>query len=249
MGNRQKMVFGNWKMNLNKKEVEILCKELNDGLAIADVKVGVFPSFPYVSQVAENANHFSVGVQNFYPQETGAFTGEVSITQVKDVGAELALIGHSERRSIFNETHAFLKKKVDAALGAGITPVFCCGEPFEVRNANEERSYVLKQLEESLFHLDKKSIQKCVIAYEPVWAIGTGLTATTEQAEDMHSAIRSWIAQQYDQECADSISILYGGSCNASNAKELFSCPNVDGGLIGGASLKSDSFLAIIQSF
>jgi triosephosphate isomerase len=249
MGNRQKMVFGNWKMNLNKKEADILSKELNEGLKTSDVKVAVFPSFPYVGQVSENASRYSVGVQNFYPQENGAFTGEVSVIQVKDIGAELALIGHSERRSIFNETHSFLKKKVDAALGAGITPVFCCGEPFEVRNAGEERAYVLKQLEESLFHLDKRAIQKCVIAYEPVWAIGTGLTASTEQAEDMHRAIRSWIAKQYDQECADSISILYGGSCNASNAKELFSCPNVDGGLIGGASLKSDSFLTIIHSF
>ena len=249
MGNRQKKVFGNWKMNLKKKEAEILCKDLTEGLNASDVEVAVFPSFPYIGQVTEIANRFLVGVQNFYPQETGAFTGEVSITQVKDVGAQLALIGHSERRSLFNETHSFLKKKVDAALIAGIAPVFCCGEPLEVRNEGKEMAYVLEQLEESLFHLDKTAIQKCVIAYEPVWAIGTGITATAEQAEDMHRSIRSWIVNHYDQECADSISIIYGGSCNASNAKELFSCPNIDGGLIGGASLKSDSFLAIIHSF
>ncbi len=249
MISRQKMVFGNWKMNLNKNEAEILSKEINEGINASDVKVVVFPSFPYYDHVATIAQRFSVGVQNFYPTENGAFTGEVSVNQVKNLGAEFALVGHSERRSIFNETHSFLKKKVDAAINFGITPVFCCGEPFDIRNASEEYTYVLKQLEESLFHLDNKTIQQCIIAYEPVWAIGTGLTATIDQAEEMHSTIRKWIAEHYNQECADTISILYGGSCNAANAKELFSCPNVDGGLIGGASLKSDSFLSIIHSF
>lgn len=249
MALRKKRVFGNWKMNLTAQEV----KQLSEGLKVIvpsnGLEVGVFPVFPYLSLVKDILPQIRVGAQNFYPQENGAYTGEVSVLQIKDVGATMALIGHSERRTLFQEDHAFLKKKVDFALNAGIKPVFCCGEPFEVRNNGSELPYVKKQLEESLFHLTKPNIMKCVIAYEPVWAIGTGLTATSDQAEDMHRSIRGWIAEKYDSETAESISILYGGSCNASNAKELFACPNVDGGLIGGASLKADAFLAIVNSF
>lgn len=245
---RKKRIYGNWKMNLTMVEVSELVQGLLSVQIPSNVEIGVFPVTPYISFVKSQLNLFSVGAQNFYPLENGAFTGEISVLQIKDIGSEMVLIGHSERRSIFGEDPGFLKKKVDTALNARIVPVFCCGEPFEVRNQNEEQAFVRKQLDESLFHLSENEIRKCVIAYEPVWAIGTGLTATTEQAEEMHRAIRSWISERYSESTAASISIIYGGSCNASNAKELFACPNVDGGLIGGASLKAESFRAIIDS-
>ena len=210
----------------------------------------VFPPSLFVSQLIQKGNtKIEIGVQNFYPKDKGAFTGEVSVAQVKDLGLTQVLVGHSERRAYFNETSTFLKEKVDAALAYNLGVVFCCGEPLEIREANTELMYVKTQLEESLFHLGETEIQKCVIAYEPVWAIGTGKTATIEQAEDMHKEIRNWLAQRYSNEVAESISILYGGSCNAANAKELFSCPNVDGGLIGGAALDSSAFLQIANSF
>jgi len=159
------------------------------------------------------------------------------------------LVGHSERRAIFHENESFLKDKVDAALANDVTPVFCCGEPLEIRDANRELNYVKQQLLDSLFHLSENDMAKCIVAYEPVWAIGTGKTATIEQAEAMHKAIRSWIAERYSKELSENISILYGGSCNASNAKELFACENVDGGLIGGAALQLETFITIAQSF
>ena len=165
------------------------------------------------------------------------------------MGVKQVLIGHSERRAYFNETNSFIREKVDAAIQFDLGIVFCCGEPLEIREKGQERSFVKNQLEESLFHLDKEQIKKCIIAYEPVWAIGTGMTATIVQAEEMHAAIRSWIVNQYNIEIANSISILYGGSCNAANAKELFECPNVDGGLIGGAALDATSFLQIVNAF
>jgi triosephosphate isomerase len=248
MSKRKKCVFGNWKMNLTNPEVRQLSEELSKLHVNEEIEVGVFPVYPYISLVKELLPNVRVGAQNFYPLEQGAFTGEVSVLQIKDAGADMVLIGHSERRTLFHEDHAFLRKKVDASLAAGIMPVFCCGEPFEIRQAATEKEHVRKQLEESLFHVNRKEITKCVIAYEPVWAIGTGLTATSDQAEDMHCSIRSWLSEKYGAETADGISILYGGSCNASNAAELFACPNVDGGLIGGASLKSDSFMAIIDA-
>jgi triosephosphate isomerase len=249
MAQRKKRVFGNWKMNLSAEEVRQLLEGLKELVVSESLEVGVFPTFPYIQLASELLPQLLVGAQNFYPQENGAFTGEVSVIQIKDVGASMVLIGHSERRTLFYEDHAFLRKKVDSALNAGVTPVFCCGEPFDIRNTGSELLFVKQQLEDSLFHLTKQNIMKCVIAYEPVWAIGTGLTATSDQAEEMHNSIRSWIAHKYDSETAESISILYGGSCNASNAKELFACPNVDGGLIGGAALKADTFLAIVNSF
>ncbi|MFT5778976.1 MAG: triosephosphate isomerase, partial [Crocinitomicaceae bacterium] len=171
------------------------------------------------------------------------------IAQVKSVGGSIGLIGHSERRAIFGEDHTLLKDKVDAAMTNEFDFVFCCGEPLEVREAGLESAYVRRQLYDSLFHLNSKEMKGRVIAYEPVWAIGTGKTATTEQAESMHAEIRELLAQRYDHETAQSVSILYGGSCKPENAKELFACPNVDGGLIGGAALKSESFCAIINSF
>ena len=248
---RKKLVAGNWKMNLMNQEAILLfntiCSKL-DKDSIANVIV--FPPSLFVHQLANSGDgEIAVGVQNFYPKDKGAFTGEISVSQVKDSGASSVLIGHSERRAYFNETHQFLKEKVDSAIDYELEVIFCCGEPLEIRENNSEMSYVKKQLEESLFHLDGDTIKKCVIAYEPVWAIGTGKTATIAQAEEMHAAIRFWLTEKYNSEIAQSISILYGGSCNSSNAKELFSCPNVDGGLIGGAALDAESFLQIINSF
>lgn len=246
---RKKIVAGNWKMNLNTTEALALFDELAQ-FPQSDVNVLIFPPAIYLLPFKQRkSGHVKLGIQNFYPAESGAFTGEISIAQAKDCGAEYALIGHSERRAILGESHEFLKHKVDACIAHELIPVFCCGEPMEIREAQKHSDYVKNQLEESFFHLSAENIVKCVVAYEPVWAIGTGLTASTEQAEEMHKEIRSWFSDKYGQEIAQEISILYGGSCNASNAKELFNCANVDGGLIGGASLKSTSFKEIIDSF
>lgn len=249
---RKKIVAGNWKMNLTMEEGKALLEALESAEVVSrsanDVSICIFPGFLSLAQLASKATHVKVGAQDVYPAADGAYTGEVSVTQLKDCGATHVLIGHSERRAYFGEHSAFLKQKVDASLEHQITPVFCCGEPLSIREANEESGFVKQQLIDGLFHLSSDELKRCIIAYEPVWAIGTGLTATSEQAESMHADIRGWIAEHYGAETAEAISILYGGSCNASNAAELFSCPNVDGGLIGGASLKADSFLAILNA-
>ncbi len=248
---RKKIVAGNWKMNLMRDEANQLFGQVSEKLiGLQTPEVMVFPPSIFIAELSTQSNSsIEIGIQNFYPKDKGAFTGEISISQVKDIGATQVLIGHSERRAYFNETELFLKEKVNSAIENQVGIVFCCGEPLEIREANQEMIYVKKQLEDSLFHLSSKDLKKCVIAYEPVWAIGTGKTATTDQAEDMHRSIRSWIALKYDKEVADSISILYGGSCNASNAKELFACQNIDGGLIGGAALDAEAFVQIIHSF
>jgi triosephosphate isomerase len=250
---RKKTVAGNWKMNLGKEqaiklfgEIELRSEDVKD-----EVNLMVFPPFVYLDVLLTARNTDSrirIGAQNFYPADSGAFTGEVSIAQLKELGVDAVLIGHSERREHFGETNEFLKRKVDAALSAGLTPVFCCGEPLAVRKAGKQDDYVQQQLEESLFHLHVTQFEKVIIAYEPIWAIGTGMTATAEQAEEMHSFIRSLVQLKYRQDAAHAVTILYGGSCNASNAKELFAMPNVDGGLIGGASLKAEDFLAIART-
>lgn len=245
----QKIVAGNWKMNLNLNEAKALVQNVNNQNKREDVTVMMFPPALYVADVAALSRDIKIGTQNFYFEEKGAFTGEVSIDQIRSVGGEIALIGHSERRALFGESDALLKQKVDAATNAGFNFIFCCGEPLEIREAGNQESYVKAQLEAAVFHLSKESFQNIVIAYEPVWAIGTGKTASSDQAEEMHAAIRSWIVEKYDTHIAEKVPILYGGSCNENNAKELFSCPNVDGGLIGGASLKADAFCAIIDSF
>jgi triosephosphate isomerase len=247
---RKKIVAGNWKMNLLPEEAEHLFNSLlvkKDWPE--DNEIIVFPPVIYINQFSEFKDQtIKLGVQNFFPRENGAYTGEVSISQVKACGAKYALIGHSERRAFFGEHEAFLKEKVDAAMNHDILPVFCCGEPLEIRENNNEKEFVKNQLVESLFHLDAQQILKVIIAYEPVWAIGTGKTASVEQAEDMHRSIRDWLVEKYSMETANEISILYGGSCSPENAKELFACPNVDGGLIGGASLKVESFTKIIEA-
>ena len=247
---RKKIVAGNWKMNLQLDQALELVKTISHAsTGIANVDLMIFPPALFLLEIVKIKNQLKVGVQNFYPKENGAFTGELSITQIKNCGASQTLIGHSERREIFHESEELIKQKVDAAILHNVQVIFCCGEPLHIRESNTQSSYVKQQLIDSLFHLSDEEFLKCVVAYEPVWAIGTGKTATIEQAEEMHSAIRSWIAEYYSQEIADSIPILYGGSCNGSNAKELFACPNVDGGLIGGAALQAESFITIARSF
>lgn len=247
MNTRKKIVAGNWKMNLSSAEARALIEGVNKLVSAEHVEVAVFPTMLYIESCLQMADdQLVVGAQNGYPVASGAFTGEVSMQQLASSGARAVLVGHSERRMLFQEDHAFLKEKVDAALANGLTPFFCCGEPLEVREVGGHQAMVKEQLEESLFHLSVEEIVKTVIAYEPVWAIGTGLTASTEQAEEMHAAIRSWLAARYSQEIAEQISILYGGSCNPGNAKALFACPNVDGGLIGGASLKIADFSVLV---
>ena len=247
---RKKIVAGNWKMNLEFQEAAELLEKLGDQKNdFGDVEVVVFPSTLYLSNFAFVLDErFKLGAQNVHSSNSGAFTGEISATQLHSIGVEAALIGHSERRLHFEESHEFLKQKVDNTLEAGLTVFFCCGEPLEVRESGQEKTFVKKQLEDSLFHLADERIEKVVIAYEPVWAIGTGRTATIDQAEEMHAAIRSWLSERYSENLAEKISIIYGGSCNQNNAKELFACPNVDGGLIGGASLIAESFIEIIKA-
>lgn len=246
----QKIVAGNWKMNLTLHEGVKLVNSIESIIDDTDVRVMVFTPSIYAHPISQlNKMNTEVGVQNFNQNQSGAFTGEIAISQVKSIGVNLGLIGHSERRMYYNEDHEVLKAKVDAAINNEFEFIFCCGEPLDVREANNEFDYVKKQLNDSLFHLTENQIKGKIIAYEPVWAIGTGKTASSAQAEEMHLAIRSWLRERYNEEIANSVSILYGGSCNPQNAEELFACPNVDGGLIGGASLKAEDFCSIINAY
>lgn len=246
----QKIVAGNWKMNLTLHEGVKLVNSIENIIDDTDVRIMVFTPSIYAHPISQlNKMNTEVGVQNFNQNQSGAFTGEIAISQVKSIGVNIGLIGHSERRMYYNEDHEILKAKVDAAINNDFEFIFCCGEPLEIREANNEFDYVKKQLNESLFHLTENQIKGKIIAYEPVWAIGTGKTATSEQAEEMHLAIRNWLTERYSEDIASSVSILYGGSCNPQNAEELFACPNVDGGLIGGASLKAEDFCSIINAY
>ncbi len=199
------------------------------------------------SEVDEVPGYF-IAAQNCYQKKSGAYTGEVSTEMLQSTGIGYCLVGHSERREYFGESNQLLAEKLDRCLESNIVPVFCCGEPLPVREAGTQNDYVEKQLRESLFHLGPDIISTIIIAYEPIWAIGTGKTASTEQAQEMHAHLRAVLAKQYGDEVAQSVSILYGGSVKAANAKELFSCPDVDGGLVGGASLIAAEFLAIIRA-
>lgn len=249
---RKKIIAGNWKMNLTKNEALHLYGEVEvsvDNLAHAEVVVFAPHVFLDALNVAKNAEGLlSVGAQNFYPADAGAFTGEISVSHLKDLGVSTVLIGHSERRSLFNESAELLKQKVDVALQNGFTLFFCCGEPEEIRESGKHFDYVAQQLQDSLLHVDGAKFNQIVIAYEPVWAIGTGKTASNEQANEMHQHIRTLLRNQYGDEVADQTRILYGGSCNPTNAAGLFAMPDIDGGLIGGASLKAADFLSIIQA-
>ena len=249
---RKKIVAGNWKMNKSLAEATSLVAELIT-LTNAEVKnnaeIVLCPPFPYLLKVKEQLGNskITVGAQNCSEHESGAYTGETSAAMLKSMQIPYVIIGHSERRQYFEENGALLAKKVDRALAQGLTPIFCNGEPLEIREKGTHEALVKQQTEESLFHLSADAIKKVVIAYEPVWAIGTGKTATSQQAQDMHAVIRGHIASKYGKDIAESISILYGGSVKPDNAKELFGCKDVDGGLVGGASLKARDFIDIIK--
>lgn len=245
---RKKIVAANWKMNLLEDAALQLAHDFQQLAKSSAIELYIFPPMLYLSNCIKQVDQIHFGAQNGYPSDFGAFTGEVSMLQIKQAGATAVLIGHSERRAYFGETNELLKAKIDTALSNELTPFFCCGEALAIREQGTHLAFVKSQLVDSLFHLSPTEFQKVVIAYEPVWAIGTGLTASTEQAEEMHAAIRSWIEAHYSPEIAANCSILYGGSCNPKNAKELFACPNVDGGLIGGAALNSADFSILIAT-
>ena len=251
---RQKIVAGNWKMNKNFDEANALASEVMNMVkdeVSGDVRIVFCVPFPYLVPIktllGKNAR-IAVGAQNCSEHDAGAYTGEVSASMLKSMDIPFVILGHSERRQYFGENGKLLARKVDAALKQDLTPIFCCGEPLEVREKNEHEKLVKQQVEEALFHLDGPALEKIVVAYEPVWAIGTGKTASAQQAQEMHAVIRKHLAAKYGKGIADDISILYGGSVNAGNAKELFACPDVDGGLVGGASLKSREFTEIIKA-
>lgn len=251
---RKKIVAGNWKMNLDYSQAKNLLHDLiqNKDKFNADTEVVICPSSPYLGVFAELvAAHdwIKLGSQNAYFVDSGAFTGEVSPVQLKSLNIKYCLVGHSERRDNFNEDYSLLAKKVKALINHHITPIFCCGEQLQVRNSNVYREFVMKQLEDSLFSLSAQDIAKCVIAYEPIWAIGTGQTASSEQAQEIHGLIRARLESNFGDKIANQVPILYGGSCKPDNAKELFSQKDIDGGLIGGASLVGKDFCAISNSF
>lgn len=250
---RKQIAAANWKMNLTYQEAERLLDDVLDAkISLSQNQVTVFAvPFPYLimanSEVAGQANYF-IAAQNCSDKKSGAYTGEVSSEMLESIGIKYCVIGHSERREYFTESNQTLANKVNICLQYGITPIFCCGEPLSVREKEEQNGFVQVQLEESLFHLSSEQIQKIVIAYEPIWAIGTGKTATTAQAQEMHKHLRTVLANKYGNAVADNISILYGGSVKANNAAELFANPDVDGGLVGGASLVANDFIQIIQA-
>lgn len=250
----KKIVAGNWKMNKTFEEADELLDELMTRLEETDIRntqVIVCPPFPYLEMSSDYANdsYFMVGAQDVSTEEMGAFTGEISAKMLKSMEIEYCIVGHSERRQYHHETNAQIAKKVNQLLNNGIKPIVCCGEVLEERESNKQFDVVATQIKEGLFHLTPEQFKNIIIAYEPVWAIGTGKTATPDQAQEMHAHIRSIIAEQYGKEIANDCSILYGGSCKPNNAKELFANPDVDGGLIGGACLKAEDFVNIITAF
>jgi triosephosphate isomerase len=248
---RQKIVAGNWKMNKSlqegialAQEVESLAAGVNNG-----AKVILCTPFIHLTEVKKVIKNALLGAQNCASEVSGAYTGEVSASMIKSTGAEYVIIGHSERRAYYHEDDAILYKKVQLALANGLTPIFCIGELLSEREANKHFDVVKSQLEKGLFSLSEADFKKIVLAYEPVWAIGTGKTASSAQAQEIHKFIRDTVAAKYGKAVADGVSILYGGSCKASNAKELFENPDVDGGLIGGAALVATEFLGIVTAF
>ena len=251
---RKKIVAGNWKCNTNLQEGIKLAKSIDKlvaEIATDDVVVILGVPFTHLTQVVNsvNTNRIGVAAQNCAAEANGAFTGEVSAEMVKSTGATYVILGHSERREYFSENSEILNKKLALALENELTPIYCCGEPLEVREGNVQNQYVKKQLEETIFRLPESDFKKLVIAYEPIWAIGTGKTATADQAQEMHEFIRSIISEKFGNEVAEATSILYGGSAKPANANELFANKDVDGGLIGGASLKAEDFLGIVNGY
>ncbi len=250
---RKKIVAGNWKMNLDR---EASLNLMNGILKLinVDVQVEVIISPPFtflyeLSELVRDRNNIFLSSQNINSNHSGSYTGEVSSAMVRSLGVEYTIIGHSERRKYFNENNLVIKEKVDISIKNSLNVIFCCGEEIMHRKKGIHFDWIKKQIEDSLFHLTDTEIRDLIIAYEPIWAIGTGETASPVQAEEMHKFIRSLINSKYGKEISESISILYGGSCNPDNARDLFSMKNIDGGLIGGASLDSNSFVKIIESF
>jgi triosephosphate isomerase (TIM) len=251
---RKHIVAGNWKLNKNISESLALASELktlSGELNGKNVHVAVCPSLVNLHGVSEalKGTGIATGAQNCYAKESGAFTGESAPSMIKAVGAAYIILGHSERREYFGESDAFLADKVKAVLASGLTPIFCCGETLSQREAGIHFDFVKGQLTAGLFDLSEENFRKVVIAYEPIWAIGTGVTATSAQAQEMHKVLRDHVVTKYGDTVANDCSLLYGGSCKGSNAKELFACPDVDGGLIGGASLVAREFIDIALSF
>nr|WP_315239029.1 triose-phosphate isomerase [uncultured Flavobacterium sp.] len=248
---RKQIVAGNWKMHKNASQTEELLSELISKIpAKTNAQVIVAPTFINLAAAAAKLKNTPIGVsaQNVHQAEGGAFTGEISADMLKSVGVDTVILGHSERRAIFNETDALIANKVDTALKHKMTVIFCFGEELKDRQSENHFNIVENQLRDGLFHISKESWSNVVLAYEPVWAIGTGETASPEQAQEMHEFIRETIRKAFGNDIADAVSILYGGSVKPENAKEIFSKPDVDGGLIGGAALKADDFLAIVTS-
>ena len=248
---RKKIVAGNWKMNNGLQETEILINELLAETNHSGCEVMVAPSFVSLKTAIDSLidNDIEVVSQNVHQSNYGAYTGEVSAKMLSSIGIKTTIIGHSERREYFSETHEVLKNKVDISLQNSIKIIFCFGEELKDRKTNNHFNIISNQISESLFHLSSSDWNNIILAYEPIWAIGTGETASSDQVQEMHSFIRNFIAQKYSNELAQKISILYGGSVKPNNAKEIFSMTDVDGGLIGGASLKSKDFFSIVNSF
>ncbi|MDG3583771.1 triose-phosphate isomerase [Galbibacter pacificus] len=247
---RKKIVAGNWKMNNDLAETQTLISDLKKSMPATDAEVKIAPTYTslYPAYEALKENTIEVVAQNMHQAENGAYTGEISAAMLKSVGIKTVILGHSERRAYFGEDDALLAQKVDAAIKNNMDVIFCFGEELEDRKTDKHFNLVESQLKNALFHLDTNAWKHIVLAYEPVWAIGTGETASPEQAQEMHEFIRNTIAAKYSQSLADEVSILYGGSVKPNNAKEIFSKPDVDGGLIGGASLKAEDFVAIVKA-
>lgn len=250
---RKKIVAGNWKMNNSLQEGVLLAGQIKDLVERTNVKgvdIVIGAPFIHLTEVTKVVgDKIGVAAQNCADEKSGAFTGEVSASMIKSTGSKYIILGHSERRTYYGETNEILVKKVNLTLENNLIPIFCIGEVLEERNANKHFEVVKSQIAEGLFHLSAEEFGKVVLAYEPVWAIGTGVTASSEQAQEMHAFIRQTLVEKYGEEVANNTSILYGGSCKPSNAKELFENPDVDGGLIGGASLNAEDFMGIITAF
>ena len=247
---RKKIVAGNWKMNKNVHETKALIEGLKKQKQTSEARVIIFPSFVCLTTAVNGVEGVSieVGAQNMSRMDSGARTGAVSSDMIKSTGVNIVLLGHSERRNLYGEGNKIIREKVNAAVEDNMEIIFCCGEKLKHRKKDVYFSEVENQIVKALFHLEEEALKKIVIAYEPVLAIGTGKTATADQAQEMHKFIRKLIEKKFSKETADGMSILYGGSCKPSNAKELFSMPDVDGGLIGGASLKAEDFYGVVNA-
>jgi triosephosphate isomerase (TIM) len=250
---RRQVAAANWKMNGTYQQAEKLLGDILDSnIELQPHQQVVFAvPFPFLirtSEILGNRKNYAIAAQNCYQKPSGAYTGEVSAEMLASIGIKYCVIGHSERREYFGETNRQLAEKTDILLKNNIIPIFCCGEPLDIREAGKQDEHVATQIRESLFHLSAEALEGIIIAYEPIWAIGTGKTATTQQAQDMHAYLRKVLAQQYGTDTANKVPVLYGGSVKANNAAELFASTDVDGGLVGGASLVANDFIAIIKA-